>query len=139
MEWNFQVINMIGNNNLNEWFQNNLLRYRSSSAYNQLLIAHIMSKMIFMKYLPPGTLKMVPKLKMLRIYQNLAHLISQVRRSLFFFSKMIFIKYLPPIILLTDRPEIILSTARAYNKKVSFLRFRLNFNKFWAFLILELV
>ena len=66
---NFRVINIIGINNiLNESFQNNLLRYRSSSAYNQLLIAHIMSKIIFMKYLPPVRPKMVPNLKMLRIY-----------------------------------------------------------------------
>ena len=34
----------------------------------KLLIAHIMSKLIFMKYLPPVRQKMVPKLKMLRIY-----------------------------------------------------------------------
>ena len=42
-------------------------RYRSSSAYNQLLIAHIMSKIIFRKYLPPVRPKLIPKLKMLRI------------------------------------------------------------------------
>ena len=28
------------------------IKYRSSSAYKQLLIAHIMSKTIFMKHLP---------------------------------------------------------------------------------------
>ena len=47
-------------------------------AYNQLLIAHIMSKIIFTKYLPPVRPKMVPKLKMLRIYWNLAHIMFQV-------------------------------------------------------------
>ena len=43
-------------------------RYRSSLAYNQLLMAHIMPKIIFMKYLPPVRPKLVPKLKILRIY-----------------------------------------------------------------------
>ena len=51
------------------------MRYRSSSAYNQLLIAHIISKIIFMKYLPSGRPKLAPKLKMLRIYWHLAQLI----------------------------------------------------------------
>ena len=75
--------NIIGNNILKEWFYNNFLRSRSSLAYNQLLIAHIMSKLIFMKYLPPVRPKMVPKSKMLRNYQNLANLIFQVCQSLF--------------------------------------------------------
>ena len=51
------------------------MRYRSSSAYNQLLIAHIISKIIFMKYLPSGRPKLAPKLKMFRIYWHLAQLI----------------------------------------------------------------
>ena len=59
---------MIGSNILNEYFQNNLSRSTSSLAYNQLLIAHIMTKIIFIKYLPPVRLKLVPKLKMFRIY-----------------------------------------------------------------------
>ena len=50
-------------------------RYRSLLAYNQLLVAHIMSKIFFMKYLPAVRPKMVPKLKMLRIYWNLEYLI----------------------------------------------------------------
>ena len=50
---------------------------------NQLLIAHIMSKIIFIKYLPPVGPKMFPKLKMLKIYRNLAQLIFQVCRPLF--------------------------------------------------------
>ena len=81
---NFRVINIIGSNAPNERFLNNLSTYRSSSAYNQLLIAHIMSKIIFMKYLPPVRSKISPKLiKMLRIYRNLAHLLFQVCRSQF--------------------------------------------------------
>ena len=63
-------------------FSNNLSRYRSSSVYNKLLIAH-MSRAIFMKYLPPAKRKMVPKLKMLRIYGNLAHSIFEICQSRF--------------------------------------------------------
>ena len=55
-------------NILSEWFSNKFSRYRGSSAYNQLLIAHKMSKIIFMKYLPPVRPKIIPKLKILRIY-----------------------------------------------------------------------
>ena len=55
-----------------------MTRYRSSSAYNQLLIADIMSKIIFMEYLPPVRPKLVLKLKMLRIYWNLAHYTFQI-------------------------------------------------------------
>ena len=70
--------------------------YRSSSAHNQLLIAHIMSKMIFMKYLPPVRPKMVPKSKMLRIYWNFPTCdISNILISILL-SKIIFIKYLRP-------------------------------------------
>ena len=65
---NFRVINIIGNNILNKYFQNNFSRYRNSLAYKQLLVAHRMSKVIFMKYLPPVTPKLVASLKMLRIY-----------------------------------------------------------------------
>ena len=46
-------------------------------ANNQLLIPHIMPKIIFIKYLPPF------QLKMLRIYQNLAHPIFQIFQSRF--------------------------------------------------------
>ena len=68
-------------------------RYRNSSAYNQLLIAHIlisisMSKMIFMKYLPPVRPKLVPKSKMLRIYWNLAHLIYGIFQSQIWYQKL---------------------------------------------------
>ena len=48
------------------------VEYKSSSVYNQLLIAHTISKIIFMKYLPHVTHKLVLKLVMLR---NVTHLI----------------------------------------------------------------
>ena len=56
-------------------------RHRSSCGNNQLLIAHIMSKIIFMNYLPPVTPEMVPKLKMLRIYWSLALVIFRTSQS----------------------------------------------------------
>ena len=64
-----------------------MLRYRSSSAYNQLLIAHIKSNIICMKYLPPARPKMVPKLKGFRVYWNFAKLIFQVCQSQFWCQK----------------------------------------------------
>ena len=47
-----------------------------------------MSKMIFMKYLPPVRPKLVPKLKKLRIYWNLS-------QSRFWCENLIFIKHVP--------------------------------------------
>ena len=47
-----------------------------------------MWKITFMKYLPPLRPKMVPKLKMLIIYWNLAHVIFQISRSRFWCQKL---------------------------------------------------
>ena len=55
-----------------------MLRYRSSLAYNHLLIAHIESKIISMKFLPSVRPKNVPKLKMLGIYWNLTHVLFRI-------------------------------------------------------------
>ena len=46
-----------------------------------------MSKIIFMKYLPPVRPKKVPKLKILRIYWNLTHVIFRRSRSRFLCEK----------------------------------------------------
>ena len=40
-----------------------------------------MSKIIIMKYLPPTRPKLVPKLKVLKIYMNLVHLIVVENRA----------------------------------------------------------
>ena len=40
----------------------------ATSDISSRLISILMSKIIFMKYLPPGKPKLVPKIKMLRIY-----------------------------------------------------------------------
>ena len=71
-------------------------RYTSSSAYNQLLIAHIMSKITFMKYLSPARSKMAPELKMFKIYFYYYYIFSNIPVSISM-SKTIFIKYLPPV------------------------------------------
>ena len=55
-----------------------MLRYRSSLAYNQLLIAHIESKIISVKFLPSVRPKNVPKLKILGIYWNLTHVLFRI-------------------------------------------------------------
>ena len=72
-------------------------RYKISSAYRQLSIAQIMSRIIFMKYLPSVRLKLIPKIKNA---QNLLKFgtfdISNMLISILV-PKMTFIKYLPTI------------------------------------------
>ena len=62
-----------------------LLRYRGSSACNQLLIARMMSKIIFVKYLPIARPQIGPKIKNA---QNLLkfHLIDISNMSIFDFN-----------------------------------------------------
>ena len=55
-----------------------------------MLISILMSKIIFMKYSSPVRPKLVPKLKMLRIDWNLAHLTFQISRS-WFWSQILFL------------------------------------------------
>ena len=47
-----------------------------------------MSKIIFIKYLPLVSLKLVPKLKMLLIYWNLAHCMFQIYWFRFWYQKL---------------------------------------------------
>ena len=61
-----------------------------------------MSKIIFMKYLPPVRPKFVPKIKNAQdVLKSCASNISSVPISILM-SKMIFIKYVPPI-----RPKLV--------------------------------
>ena len=53
-----------------------------------MLILILMSKIIFIKYVPPVRPKLVPKLKVLRIYWNLAHSIIQICQSWFLCKKL---------------------------------------------------
>ena len=69
----------------------NLLKFGTFDISN-MPVSILMSKMIFIKCLPRITPNLVPKLKMLRIYWNLAHLNIQ---SQFWSQKLFFIKYLP--------------------------------------------
>ena len=50
---------------------------------SNMSISNLMLKINFFKYLTPVRHKFVPKLKMLRIYWNLAHLVFQTCRSQF--------------------------------------------------------
>ena len=54
----------------------------------QSQIFQMLSKMIFVKNLPPVRAKLVPKLKVLRVYWNLAQLIFRIFRSRFWFQKL---------------------------------------------------
>ena len=89
-------------------------------------ISILTSKIIFMKYLPPARSKLVPKMKMLRIYRNLAHLIFKYP-DLKFDVKVIFIKYLPPI-----RPTLVpkLRVLRIYWNLVHSI-FQICQSRFW--------
>ena len=60
----------------------NLLKFGTFDILNTPISIQ-MSKMIFIKYLPPVRPKLVPILKMLRIYWDLAHLIFRISRSCF--------------------------------------------------------
>ena len=65
-------------------------------------ISILMSTIIFMKHLSPVRPKFVPKLKILKIYWNLAHLMLQICQSRFWHQKYFFIKSLP-----VARPQLI--------------------------------
>ena len=86
-----------------------------------------MSKIIFMKYLPPVRPKMIPKLKMPRIYWNLTRDISNIPISVFM-SKIIFIKYLP-----TAWPKLVpkLKVLRIYWNLAHWI-FRICQSRFWC-------
>ena len=64
----------------------NLLKFGTFGIWN-LPILILMSKMVFDKYFPPVRPKLIPKLKMLRIYWNLTHLIFRISWSLFWCQK----------------------------------------------------
>ena len=70
----------------------NFLKFGTFGISN-MSISILMSKMIFIKYLPPRP-KLVPKLKILRIYWNLTYLIFWISWSRFWYQ-IFFIKYLP--------------------------------------------
>ena len=65
---------------------NNVLKFSTFDISN-MPISILIWKMIFIKYLPPVRPKLVPKLNMLRIYWNLAHLIFRISRSRYWWQK----------------------------------------------------
>ena len=88
----------IGSKTKSAW---NLLKF-STFDISHLPISILMSKIIFVICLPPVRPKLVPKLKTLIIYWNLAHLIFWISRSHFWPQKSFFVKYLP-----TARPKLV--------------------------------
>ena len=64
-----------------------LLKFGTFNISN-MPISVLMLKNIFIKYLPPVRPKLVPRLKMLRIYWNLAYLMFQISRSRFWCQKL---------------------------------------------------
>ena len=79
-----------------------LSRFISSSAYSKLLIARIMSQIIFIKYLLPVRPKLVPILKVLRIYLKFGTFDTSNMPISISISKIVCAKYLP-----TFRPKLI--------------------------------
>ena len=65
----------------------NLLKLSTCDISN-ISISTLMLKMIFIKYLPPARPKLAPKLKMLRIYWNLAHLMFRISPSRFWCQRL---------------------------------------------------
>ena len=88
----------------------------------------LVSKIIFIKYLPPVRPKLVPKLKVLRIYWNLVHSIFRICQSLFWCQKYFFIKYLP-----IARSQLIpkWKTLRIY-RNLAELIFQICWSRFWC-------
>ena len=70
-------------------------RYRSLLVYNQLLIAHIMSKINFMKYLTPCPAQIGPKIKSNQNFLKFGTFNVSNKPISILMSKMFFIKYLP--------------------------------------------
>ena len=74
----------------------NLLEFGTTDVSN-ISISILMSKIVFIKYLPPVRPKLVPKLKMLRMYLYLGtfDILNSPISGLM--QKIIFMKYLPPV------------------------------------------
>ena len=90
--------------------------------------------MSFMKYLPPAKSKLVPKLKMLRIYWNLGTFDISNIPILILMWKIIFIKYLP-----FARPKLVrnLKVLRIYSNLIRLI-FRISRSRFWGQKLLSL-
>ena len=104
-----------------------------------------MSKKSFLNYLPPVRLKLVPKLKMLRIHGNLAHLIFQIytllyEHGVFFYSASVCLEKslfqpqkMPRIWLHTEKGPL----TALYSKPLLFMTMEANVAA-WRFLMSSL-
>ena len=95
---------------------------------SNISISILMSKMIFIKCLPPVRPKLVPELKVPRIYLNLAHSIFEIRQSQFWCEKCFFIKNLP-----VAWPRLVpnWNTLRIYRNLVELI-FQICWSQFWC-------
>ena len=88
-------------------------------------VNNFLSKIIFIKYLPSARPKLIPKLKILKIYWNLAHLISSTPISN---VKDIFYEIFSPV-----RPKLALKLKipRIYYN-LAYLIFQIFGSRFWC-------
>ena len=84
----------LGTNWSQNWKCSGLIEIGNIDIWN-IPISILMSKIIFIEHLPPVRPKLVPKVKVLRIYWNLRHSKFQICQCRFWCQKCFFIKYLP--------------------------------------------
>ena len=84
----------LGTNWSQNWKCSGLIEIGNIDIWN-IPISILMSKIIFIEHLPPVRPKLVPKVKVLRIYWNLRHSKFQICQCRFWCQKCCFIKYLP--------------------------------------------
>ena len=75
----------------------NLLEFGTTDIWN-ISISNLMLEIVFIKYLPPVRPKLVPKLKMLRIYRNLGTFDISNIPILSLMWNIILMKYLPLVL-----------------------------------------
>ena len=103
----------------------NLLKFGTCDILN-IPISILMLKIIFIKFLPPVRPKLVPKLKVFRIYWNLAHSVFQICQSQFRCQKwfLLNIYHLPKLVTK-------LKMLRIY-WNLPHLIFRISRSRFWC-------
>ena len=112
----------------------NLLKFGTIDISNTLALI-FMGNIVFIKYLPPALPKLVPKLKALRIYWNLAYSIFQICQPRFWCQKWFF--WIIHLLLVSNwsqnqkRPELLkFGTFDISNILISFLMSKIIFVKY---------
>ena len=83
------IYHLLGPNWSQNWKFSGLMKFHLFDISN-IPISIFMSKIIFIKHLPPVRPRLVPELKVLRIYWNLAHAIFQICKCRFWCQKCFF-------------------------------------------------